>query len=82
MTQTSLSYYEKVLKSKVARVRLYPAQDAGAFGCQGAEEHVGTARRLRSRLSAGKAVREPLRASQDEGKGSGYRLSGAFRRRL
>ena len=38
MTQTSLSYYEKVLKSKVARVRLYPAQDAGAFGCQGAED--------------------------------------------
>lgn len=38
MAQTSLSYYEKVLKSKVARVRLYPAQDAGAFGCQGAED--------------------------------------------
>ena len=38
MTQTSLSYYEKVLKSKVARVRLYPAQDAGAFDCQGAED--------------------------------------------
>ena len=38
MTQASLSYYEKVLKSKVARVRLYPAQDAGAFGCQGAED--------------------------------------------
>ena len=34
MAQTSLSYYEKVLKSKVARVRLYPAQDAGAFGCK------------------------------------------------
>ena len=38
MAQTSLSYYEKVLKSKVARVRLYPAQDAGTFGCQGAED--------------------------------------------
>ena len=34
MAQTSLSYYEKVLKSKVARVRLYPAQDAGAFEVQ------------------------------------------------
>lgn len=38
MARTSLSYYEKVLKSKVARVRLYPAQDAGAFDCQGAED--------------------------------------------
>ena len=52
MTQASLSYYEKVLKSKVARVRLYPAQDAGAFGCQGAEDR----NLLRLHRSCGPAV--------------------------
>ena len=37
MAQASLSYYEKVLKSKVERVGLYPAQDAGIFD-QGDED--------------------------------------------
>ena len=37
MAQASLSYDEKVLKSKVERVGLYPAQDAGIFD-QGDED--------------------------------------------